>query len=213
MYGMVTSCRLVRSCPERRRDHILDVARDVFLEEGYGATSMSGIAARLGGSKATLYKYFPSKERLFEDMMTNSCTLFLDSLREAADAADDAETLLRSLGEKYLRGLLEPQAVKINRLVHAEGFRFPEVAATWFRTGPDVTRELLVERLEAFATRGDIRCADLRLTVEQFLGMVRGDLLMRVVCCVDPVPDDARIRFQVDAATRAIMDGLRAERG
>lgn len=206
---MVTNCRLARSCPEQRRDHILDVARDVFLEEGYGATSMSGIAASLGGSKATLYKYFPSKERLFEDMMAQSCGLFLASLREVADEETDVEAFLRIFGERYLRGLLAPEAIKINRLVHAEGFRFPEVAANWFRTGPDASRELLVEQLAVFAERGDIRCADLRLTAEQFFGMVRGDMLMRIVCGVDAVPDDARIRLQVETAVRAIVDGLR----
>ena len=35
------------------------------MELGYERTSMSEIAARLGGSKATLYSYFPSKEELF----------------------------------------------------------------------------------------------------------------------------------------------------
>jgi TetR/AcrR family transcriptional repressor of mexJK operon len=50
---------------DKRREAILDVARSVFSEEGYAATSMSSIAARLGGSKGTLYNYFKSKEELF----------------------------------------------------------------------------------------------------------------------------------------------------
>ena len=45
-----------------RRELILDVASEVFLKEGYAATSMSEIAARLGGSKGTLYNYLKSKE-------------------------------------------------------------------------------------------------------------------------------------------------------
>ena len=43
---------------DERRDGILDVGRDCFLVDGYAATSMSSIAARLGGSKGTLYNYF-----------------------------------------------------------------------------------------------------------------------------------------------------------
>src|ERR1700757_3560624 len=58
---------------DRRRRAILDVARDVFLKEGYAAASMSGIAARLGGSKGTLYNYFRSKEELFAAFMTDAC--------------------------------------------------------------------------------------------------------------------------------------------
>ena len=50
---------------DQRREAILEVAREVFTEEGYAAASMSTIAARLGGSKGTLYNYFKSKEELF----------------------------------------------------------------------------------------------------------------------------------------------------
>jgi AcrR family transcriptional regulator len=51
---------------DAKRDTIIEVARQVFFEEGYAAASMSTIAARLGGSKGTLYNYFKSKEELFE---------------------------------------------------------------------------------------------------------------------------------------------------
>ena len=43
------------------------------MAEGYGATSMSTIAARVGGSKATLYHYFKSKEELFDAFVRRFC--------------------------------------------------------------------------------------------------------------------------------------------
>src|SRR4026208_346391 len=52
----------------RRRDRrgaIIGVARRSFLNNGYAATTMSSIAAELGGSKGTLWSYFPGKEELF----------------------------------------------------------------------------------------------------------------------------------------------------
>ena len=59
-------------CPSRRearrqsrREAILDVAAQSFLEHGYAGTTMSAIAATLGGSKGTLWSYFASKEVLF----------------------------------------------------------------------------------------------------------------------------------------------------
>jgi len=39
---------------DQRREVILNVAREVFFEEGFSAASMSMIAAPLGGSKGTL---------------------------------------------------------------------------------------------------------------------------------------------------------------
>src|SRR5882757_6223376 len=58
---------------DERRDHILDVARDAFLSTGYADTSMSAIAARLGGSKGTLYNYFKSKDELFNAYVERRC--------------------------------------------------------------------------------------------------------------------------------------------
>ncbi len=49
---------------EARREAMLAVALDLFREVGFEAASMSQIAARVGGSKATLYNYFSSKEEL-----------------------------------------------------------------------------------------------------------------------------------------------------
>ena len=40
---------------EAKRQAILDIAKATFIEQGYSNTSMSEIASRVGGSKATLY--------------------------------------------------------------------------------------------------------------------------------------------------------------
>jgi AcrR family transcriptional regulator len=44
---------------EGKRLAILKAAADVFREVGFERASMSEIRARIGGSKATLYNYFP----------------------------------------------------------------------------------------------------------------------------------------------------------
>lgn len=212
MYGMVTKTRLRRSNPDERRIHILEVAREVFLEQGYGATSMSSISALLGGSKATLYKYFPSKEALFEEMVAHYCASFVAVLGEPDDDGADVEASLQSLGERYLRGLLKPEAIKLNRLVQAEGHRFPEVAATWYRTGPAASSALLVVKLDEFAAAGEIRGTDLQIAAEQYLAMLRGNLVPRAVCGLDPEPTSAQIKAQARAATKTIVSALRTQR-
>src|SRR3954463_14723962 len=52
-----------------RRQAIIDAAMQVFREVGYERASMAMISARVGGSKATLYGYFASKEELFAAAM------------------------------------------------------------------------------------------------------------------------------------------------
>src|SRR3954453_5529054 len=50
---------------ERRREQILEKATRVFAEHGFPNTDVQFIADPLGISKGTVYRYFPSKERLF----------------------------------------------------------------------------------------------------------------------------------------------------
>ena len=50
---------------ESKRQAIIQAAAEVFREVGFDRASMSDIRERIGGSKATLYNYFPSKEKLF----------------------------------------------------------------------------------------------------------------------------------------------------
>jgi AcrR family transcriptional regulator len=59
----------MRTKTEEKRQAIIDVAAATFGELGFERTSMSEICTRLGGSKATLYNYFPSKEALFLEVM------------------------------------------------------------------------------------------------------------------------------------------------
>ncbi len=79
-----------RSPRDERRQAMVAIASDVFMEEGYAATSMSAIAARLGGSKGTLYNYFRSKAALFtavvEELHDGSMGRMAPS-RQAQDAA------------------------------------------------------------------------------------------------------------------------------
>ena len=48
---------------DRKRAEIVAIAQDLFFREGYAGTSMSQIAAAVGGSKATLYNHFTIQGR------------------------------------------------------------------------------------------------------------------------------------------------------
>ncbi len=50
-----------RSRPSTR-ERILDIALELFTEQGYDKTSLRQIAERLGFSKAAIYYHFASKE-------------------------------------------------------------------------------------------------------------------------------------------------------
>src|SRR5690606_21000215 len=49
----------------RRLPRILEAASQLFLRDGYSATSIEAVLEASGGSKATLYSYFSTKDELF----------------------------------------------------------------------------------------------------------------------------------------------------
>ncbi|MBO4789433.1 MAG: TetR/AcrR family transcriptional regulator, partial [Oxalobacter sp.] len=75
----------MRRRTEEKRNAILKVARELFNEKGYHKTSMSEITEKVGGSKATLYGYFKSKEMLFQAVMADSS---LEELRQNVPQSD-----------------------------------------------------------------------------------------------------------------------------
>ncbi len=52
--------------PEERRQEILDTAMRLFYEKGYEKTSIADIAKNIGVAQGLCYRYFPSKEALFD---------------------------------------------------------------------------------------------------------------------------------------------------
>ncbi len=212
VYGMVTNpsnCRLKRCSPDERRENILSVATQVFTQTGYGATSMSAIAAELGGSKATLYKYFPSKEQLFEAVLMRGCGAVMASLQELAETeSDDLEGILTDFGTRFLSGLCSQRSIDVYRMVHADGVQFHEAAEMFFRCGPEIAGTTLAAVLQRVAGQRGLALPDPRLAADQFLGMVRGKLHMRVAVGVMPAPDADTIRCHAAHAARIFAHGL-----
>lgn len=53
------------------KERILELAREIFLQEGFYKTSLDGIAQQLRISKKTIYKHFKSKDELVRDSIIN----------------------------------------------------------------------------------------------------------------------------------------------
>lgn len=75
-----------------RRAQLLEVARDVFVEQGYHAASMDEIADRAGVSKPVLYQHFPGKLNLYQALLSASSDEVIDGVRRAlASTTDNSE--------------------------------------------------------------------------------------------------------------------------
>jgi len=184
---------------DERREGILDVARDCFLAEGYAATSMSSIAARLGGSKGTLYNYFKSKEELFGAVIHRQCSAALAAMQALGGDETDPRTCLVRMTRGLLSHIMEPDAMAMNRLVIGESERFPELALMFYESGPRRGQELMAERLQALMEAGQLRRADPEEAASQLKDLTVGNLMWLKLWGVQPERSAADIDRYVAA--------------
>jgi TetR/AcrR family transcriptional repressor of mexJK operon len=161
----------------RKRRAILAAATEVFLQHGYMGASMDEVAAKAGVSKQTVYKQFEDKQHLFTEIVlgTNAVVVdnFAESFTNSLDEATDVRAALRELARRFVENLLEPDVLRLRRLVLAEADRFPDVSTTWFEGGFHRTLVLLGESMARLAGRGLLRdLPDPTLAAYQFAGLV-----------------------------------------
>jgi Transcriptional regulator len=123
------SGRPTRHTAERLREHILAIATELFLNHGYGATSIEEIVRRARISKRTFYHRFADKAALFAAVVHR----IIARLHPPADVPligdGSLHENLQRLAHLMLRAALTPQAVALHRLIVAESARFPKLAA------------------------------------------------------------------------------------
>ncbi len=197
---------------DERRDGILDVARDCFLADGYAATSMSTIAARLGGSPGSLYTFFKSQEALFEAVMQRQCGALAETLFDVDHDGDDMRERLQHFAGKFLTLLLTPESLGIHRVVVGETGRFPELGRMFYDMGPKVILTKIAGYLSDLMDQGVLRRADPFVAAQQFKDLtISGVLQPRTWGVITGDMTDAEIENQVNNAVDTFLRAYRPD--
>lgn len=123
------------AAPSSSRQRILDIARRLFMEEGYLGVSMQQIADVSGLRKASLYHHFTSKESLFADVMTQ----LMDHILQELTAVDMTDAPIA----EQLRQIA---------LINYRQFDQPEIhrmAMDFFKNVPEAEHTEIHERLRS----------------------------------------------------------------
>ena len=201
---------MVKSAPlqptrDQRREAIMQVAREVFFEYGYSAASMSEIAARLGGSKGTLYNYFKNKEELFEAQVRDLCGHITEETLERGGIEGSPREVLATFGERLLKHLYDGQSVKLFRVLVAEAQRSPELGRIFFEVGPARGRKGLEKYLESAKARGLLNPPDCALAAEQFLSLCKGSAHLQFLLNLIPPLTAGEIHAHIEKAVDVVM--------
>ena len=158
-----------------KRRLILDAATALFLAYGYDGTSMDDIATRAGVSKPTVYKHFADKERLFaEIVLTTTERMHQMSLlrTEAMRGRGQIERSLRDFARVFLSELMQPDLLRLRRLVIANADRFPEVGRAWYANGFERVLATLAAELQRLQDRGLLEIESAGVAADHFVGLL-----------------------------------------
>jgi AcrR family transcriptional regulator len=178
--------RADRASPRRRRrrgrpsrlaaaqlpERILDVATELFLTEGFGATSIEAVAERARISKRTFYHRFKDKADLFRAVVHRLIARWLPPFDAALVESGTVDEILLRSARRILDIALSREALALHRLMLAEAPRFPELAMVISDSGARAGHDMLAALLERQRRAGRLALHDSRFAAEQFITMV-----------------------------------------
>ncbi len=206
---------------QEKRRAIIDAAQALFLDSGFGATSMDAVAEKAGVSKRTVYSHFDSKESLFGSVMSSMCTMlgggaseYLGPAAEETQAGKvilgdlpegDVRHVMHTLGCRFLGLVTQPEAIALFRVVIAESGRFPELGDEFYRNGAEPLVQSLAQYLSLQVECGKLAIDDPCYAAHRFLSMVKEPIHMYILLGQAKTPTEADVEEAVASSVSAFL--------
>jgi AcrR family transcriptional regulator len=189
---------------DARRSAIVAAAWRAFRRNGFERTTVSDIVAIAGGSKATIYNYFESKDDLFAAALDHGLRNASEApLRELAGAGS-LEERLRRFARADLKIRMSPDMTAVERILVAEGDRSRVYAS--LREKSLLKRRQIAELLEPEMAAGRLRDADPIRAAIHLLALIEADLVSRHLQgdrTITPAMIEEQVHQGVEAFLRA----------
>jgi AcrR family transcriptional regulator len=213
MYTSVQLCDGVdmKVRTDAKRDEIIEIARKTFLDLGYERASMAEIASRLGGSKATLYGYFPSKEALFLAIVSKLAEQYVSpAIQRLEDSAgEDMREALQRFGEQFLEVICDAEAVAAFRVVMSEAAH-SDIGESFYETGPRRTIEAVGRYLAGAMDRKQLRRSDPEIAAQHLTALIaHGEPWHQYFLRKTPNPKPVQIKEMVGRALDVFLNGYK----
>ena len=207
--GCPASFKAVPDRTNAKVRQLLEAARALFLEQPYDTVSTDAIAKAAKVSKTTLYVYFPSKEALFAELVSEQCGQTAQAIWSSASESHDVEEALRTIARNFLQMFATTDAFALYRSILAQVTRFPELGRVFYESGPKVLQDRLVSFLTDANDRGDMSIPDPKLAAAQFLQLISVDVPMTGLLALD-TSTERRSEEITESGVALFMAGYRA---
>ncbi|TLS75091.1 TetR/AcrR family transcriptional regulator [Mariprofundus erugo] len=192
-----------------KRRAILETAYRLFRTQGFDKTSVSQITAEVGGSKATIYNHFPSKEVLFVECMTTAADDYIagivdQSIGQLDNTEADPSVVLRDFGTAFLNFVCSPDMVAARRLMIAEAAR--SGIGKLFFDKITTMRMYVALFLSNLMETGVLHPGDPQIAAEHLRALLEAELLEPLMLQArDNLPDEKEIATAADRAVAAFL--------
>ncbi len=206
--GRSRAGRPTREQARQRHQELLDCALDVFLANGFERSTMDAIATSTGMAKRTIYGLYPDKAALFRAAVQRAVDRWIVPIEDLyAVETDDLEETLIAIAKMRLESFTSPAGVALQRVLNAEGYRFPDLFRLAYEQGTRPALKFIADVLARHAATGSIEIDDAELLGTAFLSMVVGGPATGAMWgyVLDPAVLDERMRVFV----RLFLDGVR----
>jgi AcrR family transcriptional regulator len=183
---------------------ILDAAQELFLSQGFEATSLNQIAAGAAATKRTLYVKIGDKAELFAHVVRRLLDQRRERLNDSATTGSPAERLVR-FGENLLDVALDPDVLRLYRLMVAEAPRFPALASLMEEQITHGAHASLAELLRNETGRGRITLDDLEAAAELLLTMIIASPQRAALFGLEPWDRARRSQWVTAAVSRFLL--------
>lgn len=195
----------MRTLSDAKRQAIMDSAAEAFAELGFERTSMSEICKRVGGSKTTLYNYFPSKEVLFFEVMFQATEGKFEAIHASLDPeCRNVEDVLLEFGQRFLAFIYSPEVLPVRRLAIAESGR-SDLGRLCFEKGQSRNQALLTNYLRVSIDQGKLRQTDANMAALHLSGLLLAEHNDLTMLCVQDSVSEEEIRTGTQRAIEVFM--------
>src|SRR5262245_51085993 len=196
---------------EARPAELLAAALELFTERGYAAIRLDDIARRAGGSKGTVYLYFPSKEDLLEAVIRGGLLPVLErGEKMVAEHSGETAELIRSLIHGWWESIGSTPYAGITKLMISECRNFPELGSFYVQEVITRGHKLVRKALQRGVDRGELRA----VACEYATRLVFAPLVLQVIwrysfdfCGGVKLDPDSYIEQHLDILLRGLLNG------
>ncbi len=188
-------------------ERILDAAEAEFVACGYAEASTNRVLERFGGSKATLFRHYPTKAQLFVAVIRRIESRVVAAADWATLVTDDPQLWLTNFARMAVQASCSEDALFVGRMVVAHGRQFPVLRDTFAAIASEPMLSRLTEKLRHWSNEAKLVCVDPEADSVRFFDLVTSGWTLRALFGIRPAMTRELAEHEPHRAVLVFLEG------